>query len=494
MENRNVPLFCISYTLNFLVLLFFSTVVTSIPMKESIVDVMKTDEKLCDSIKVLYESKYTNSCASLDYPVQAWDNKEGTLDKYLCLGVYDTAYKVCQYSDHLQIPLNHVAVFDANVEKFVPNEKSFGTEGNNEETYCKDNLQGFTSLYSKVKLHWGPLAERFGKPHLCQRLCFDLNYKFRPLCAVFAWIKSIEDEIKKSKISVTNHDAVNRAPEVSNPKAPVDQEVTADKILETNLQETEKKTEMKKFKEPHDKEKNTSAIIFNEHTQPNTEKAESDLEKSSKHETQKMLNDILSRTEGHNSQDKDKENINNVKTETNPEAPKTPVNVPSKENVDTKEVAKEENAKETNRKPEVDDVKTSTLSENTQDHYGASNGEDEEPIEVDDTIQQPIETGNQNENLQEPFERKNNLRYPNMRAEGDSHFFTYFIVTTVACIACYIGYHNKQKILAIVLEGRRSRNSRGRRRPSTANYRKLDCTLEEAVTSQCNANVTHVIY
>lgn len=50
------------------------------------------------------------------------------------------------------------------------------------------------------------------------------------------------------------------------------------------------------------------------------------------------------------------------------------------------------------------------------------------------------------------------------------------------------------QILAIVLEGRRSRNNRGRRRPSTASYRKLDCTLEEAVTSQCNANVTNVIY
>ncbi|XP_011707032.1 PREDICTED: trans-Golgi network integral membrane protein 1-like [Wasmannia auropunctata] len=48
----------------------------------------------------------------------------------------------------------------------------------------------------------------------------------------------------------------------------------------------------------------------------------------------------------------------------------------------------------------------------------------------------------------------------------------------------YIGYHNKQKIFAIVLEGRRSRSNRGRRRPSTASYRKLDCTLEEAVTSQ----------
>lgn len=46
----------------------------------------------------------------------------------------------------------------------------------------------------------------------------------------------------------------------------------------------------------------------------------------------------------------------------------------------------------------------------------------------------------------------------------------------------------------MVLEGRRSRGGRGRRRHSSANYRKLDCTLEEAVNSQCDSNSTHVIY
>lgn len=124
--------------------------------------------------------------------------------------------------------------------------------------------------------------------------------------------------------------------------------------------------------------------------------------------------------------------------------------------------------------------------------------------------------------MQGAFEQKNNnarlTEYSTMRTEDDSHFFTYFTVIILACLAGYIGYHNKQKvsliyallfdiyvlfyiesnfffqILAIVLEGRRSRSNRGRRRPSTASYRKLDCTLEEAVTSQCNANVTHVIY
>lgn len=56
--------------------------------------------------------------------------------------------------------------------------------------------------------------------------------------------------------------------------------------------------------------------------------------------------------------------------------------------------------------------------------------------------------GNQNGNVQEVFEQKN-MRYPNIRTEDDSHFFTYFTVIIVACIAGYIGYHNKQKVSLI---------------------------------------------
>lgn len=57
--------------------------------------------------------------------------------------------------------------------------------------------------------------------------------------------------------------------------------------------------------------------------------------------------------------------------------------------------------------------------------------------------------GNHNENVQEAFERKNNnarLAEYSMRTEDDSHFFTYFTVITLACLAGYIGYHNKQKV------------------------------------------------
>jgi len=53
--------------------------------------------------------------------------------------------------------------------------------------------------------------------------------------------------------------------------------------------------------------------------------------------------------------------------------------------------------------------------------------------------------GNQNDNLPEISGQKDRLQYTNERIEDESHFFTYFTVITVACIAGYIGYHNKQK-------------------------------------------------
>lgn len=75
----------------------------------------------------------------------------------------------------------------------------------------------------------------------------------------------------------------------------------------------------------------------------------------------------------------------------------------------------------------------------------------------------------------------------------DSHFFAYFMTMIILCILGYLIFHNKQKILALALEGRARKGNR--RRPSTSGYRKLDSNLEEAVTSNCaGASVTHVIY
>lgn len=75
--------------------------------------------------------------------------------------------------------------------------------------------------------------------------------------------------------------------------------------------------------------------------------------------------------------------------------------------------------------------------------------------------------------------------------DPDSNFFTYICIIMFLSILLYILYHNRQKILALVLEGRRgSRRTRDRssRSGSKAAYSKLDCNLEEAITSKKSLN------
>lgn len=81
--------------------------------------------------------------------------------------------------------------------------------------------------------------------------------------------------------------------------------------------------------------------------------------------------------------------------------------------------------------------------------------------------------------------------------DKDSNFFNYFMFLLLVCVVAYVVYHNKSKMLALMLEGRRSSTS-GRsgvsRRKHTAAYRKLDSNLEEAITSSGNGRSTQVIY
>lgn len=75
--------------------------------------------------------------------------------------------------------------------------------------------------------------------------------------------------------------------------------------------------------------------------------------------------------------------------------------------------------------------------------------------------------------------------------ESDSNFFSYFLFVMFACIVCYVAYHNKSKLLALALEGRRSSTGRGgfsKGRKHTAAYRKLDSNLEEAIMSNSAAS------
>ncbi|XP_068205199.1 trans-Golgi network integral membrane protein 1-like [Palaemon carinicauda] len=65
--------------------------------------------------------------------------------------------------------------------------------------------------------------------------------------------------------------------------------------------------------------------------------------------------------------------------------------------------------------------------------------------------------------------------------DADSHFFAYFLTIMVTVIIFYLVFHNKQRIIALIIEGRAPRIGRTRRSSSRAKYHKLDNNLEEAI-------------
>jgi hypothetical protein len=109
----------------------------------------------------------------------------------------------------------------------------------------------------------------------------------------------------------------------------------------------------------------------------------------------------------------------------------------------------------------------------------------------------------ESEQIFEPDERLKEAKMPRQPKAGDDEtssvsFLTYFLVATVVLVMVYVSCHNRQKILAYLVEGRRKSSTGSRRRQSSGSsasgaseYRQLSTNADEKPLLQSEARAAN---
>ncbi|KAH0554935.1 uncharacterized protein LOC123264246 [Cotesia glomerata] len=400
--------------------------------QSSILSQLTGDQNVCPVSSAIKTSKFTQVCGNLTLPTETIVTSQN-INQFLCSAVWHKAVKLCNFTKTKSPNLTEL---DAKVGNFLGQDPDFEIFGK----VCKHWRTNETFRYEKTQKFVDDLSVVLKKDKTCMDLCVEKD-RLKGLCVLIYFMDQAVDDLlvassekvqneKKEKVQVQEKKVEEKQVQVEQKKEQVKEAEKAKEKVEVQ----DKKVDAGKLGDKKEVKVDDKTPPISEGKGEKLEKVEGDGDK--------LLGD-----EGDGV-------VDNPIPTGNEEA------FPS-------------------------EINGNLIA--TDPDTGNDDGDD---IDVEVPVKSP---GTQEE---ETIKEDVVPRLSNMpKEDDDSHFFGYFSILGLICAmgGCVL-YHHKQKVLAILLEGRRSRGGRGRRRPSTANYRKLDCTLEEAVTSQCSSNATNVIY